>query len=193
MTHRLNRWLGACTLILCCVVKHAHSQPSAPEPYLFMQQTLPTSTLLGSGTLRFFGLNIYDVCLWVSPSFEPLNFDAHPFALDIRYHRGFSAASITQRSLSEISRQDELSPDEQARWEQALASIMPDVQSDDRLTGLYQPEQGMSLWLNEHPLGHLNDPELARRFFGIWLSETTSEPELRRALLTADTGHVRCH
>ena len=53
----------------------------------------------------------------------------------------------------------------------------------DRLTGLYEPGRGMRLWRGSEPLGASEDAELARLFFGIWLSPRTSEPGLRKALL----------
>ena len=69
------------------------------------------------------------------------------------------------------------------RWQQRLAEVLPDVQPGDRLTGLYQPCQGMRLWLGNQELAAIDDAELARLFFGIWLSPQTSEPALRSALL----------
>jgi hypothetical protein len=41
----------------------------------------------------------------------------------------------------------------------------------------------MRLWRGPQALGLIDDAELARRFFGIWLSPRTSEPGLRSALL----------
>ena len=57
------------------------------------------------------------------------------------------------------------------------------MQPGDRLTGLYQPGQGMRLWRGNQELAMIDDAELARLFFGIWLSPQTSEPALRSALL----------
>ena len=71
----------------------------------------------------------------------------------------------------------------QQRWLKVLTALLPDVQSGDRLTGLYQPGQGMRFWRGEQPLGATDDAELARRFFAVWLSPRTSEPVLRSALL----------
>lgn len=66
--------------------------------------------------------------------------------------------------------------------------MLPDVQSGERLTGLYQPGQGMRLWRDQQLQGTIHDPELVRRFFGIWLSPRTSEPGLRSALLARTPG-----
>ncbi len=152
--------------------------PPAP-----VQQALASATLAGEGQMRFWGLRIYDARLWVQPRFEPSAFDRLPLALELTYHRAFSGAAIAQRSIEEIQRQVPLSSEQSERWQRTLSRWIPDVQPGDRLTGLYQPGSGMRLWLGERDLGVVHDAELARLFFGIWLSPRTSEPGLRGALL----------
>jgi hypothetical protein len=51
------------------------------------------------------------------------------------------------------------------------------------LTGIYLPGGATHFYLGETLLGSVNDPDFGRRFFNIWLSETTTEPKLRAALL----------
>lgn len=164
----------------------------ALAPCLSMAQTvLPVSVqsvaqdlrLAGQGQMRFLGLRIYDARLWVGPGFEAQAFAAHPLALELAYHRAFRGEAIAQRSVQEIQRQRTLRSEEAQRWTAALAQWLPDVQAGDTLTGVYLPGQGMRLWRGSQDLGVLPDPELARHFFGIWLSEQTSEPSLRKALL----------
>ena len=138
--------------------------------------------------MRFLGLRIYDARLWAGPQFEAADFGAHPLALELSYHRAFAGAAIAQRAIDEIERQGELTPAQAQRWRNALAAMLPDVQPGERLTGLYQPGQGMRLWRGQQALGAIDDAELARRFFGIWLSPRTSEPGLRSALLARKPG-----
>lgn len=133
--------------------------------------------------MRFLGLLIYDARLWVEPAFDASTFASHPLALELTYHRAFSGQAIAERSIQEIQRQRRLEPELAQRWTAALSKLLPDVKSGDRLTGWYRPGQGMRLWRGEHSMGTLDDPELARLFFGIWLSPQTSEPRLRSALL----------
>lgn len=159
----------------------AVDDPAAPPS--FVQQALPAAALLGRGQMRFLGLRIYDARLWVGPQFRAADFGKHPLALELKYHRAFKGTAIAQRSIDEIRRQGELAPALAQRWQKALAALLPDVQPGDRLTGLYQPGQGMQLWRGELLLGSIDDAELARSFFAIWLSPRTSEPSLRSALL----------
>ncbi len=186
----LKPWLravaasGALALALLHPVA-AQEGGTAPQ---WLHQSLAGATLAGEGQMRFFGLRIYDARLWVTPGFEARRFGAHPLALELTYHRAFSGAAIAQRSVEEIQRQASLSPTQAEHWQQRLAAVLPDVQPGDRLTGLYQPGQGMRLWRGNQELAAVDDAELARRFFGIWLAPQTSEPDLRSALLARSPG-----
>lgn len=153
-----------------------------PVPVQSMAQDL---RLAGQGQMRFLGLRIYDARLWVGSGFEAQAFAAHPLALELVYYRAFRGEAIAQRSVQEIQRQSTLSSEEAQRWIAALAQWLPDVQAGDTLTGVYLPGQGMRLWHGSQDVGVLPDPELARHFLGIWLSEQTSEPGLRQALLAS--------
>lgn len=179
----------ACTCVLgFAVVAASAAAEDASAPPAFIQQTLPEATLWGQGQMRFLGLRIYDARLWAGPRFEATDFGAYPLALELTYHRAFTGAAIAQRSIEEIERQGELTPAQVQRWLKALVAVLPDVQPGDRLTGLYQPGVGMRLWRGSQALGAIDDAELARRFFGIWLSPRTSEPGLRGALLARKPG-----
>ena len=149
---------------------------------------LPGAQLAGQGTLRFLGFEVYRARLWVRPGFDAADYAAHPLALELTYHRAFTGAAIARRSIEEIQRQTALAPAQAERWQQQLATLLPDVQPGDRLTGLYLPQQGMRLWRGSQALGAIGDAELARLFFGIWLSPRTSEPGLRSALLARQPG-----
>ena len=182
----LNRMarVGVLAVALGAAVSSATAAADgAAAPPSFVQQALPAAALLGQGQMRFLGLRIYDARLWVGPQFKAADFGDYPLALELSYHRAFKGAAIAQRSIDEIERQGELTPAQAQRWLKVLTALLPDVQSGDRLTGLYQPGQGMRFWRGEQPLGATDDAELARRFFAIWLSPRTSEPGLRSALL----------
>ena len=188
-----NRSVRASVLAVLVAVASAATVPSAAAedaygPPAFVHQAVPGATLLGQGQMRFLGLRIYDARLWAGPQFEAADFGAHPLVLELSYHRAFAGAAIAERSIDEIERQGELTPAQAQRWQKALAAVLPDVQPGERLTGLYQPGQGLRLWRGQQALGAIDDAELARRFFGIWLSPRTSEPGLRSALLARRPG-----
>ena len=139
----------------------------------------------GQGVLRFWGLPVYEARLWVSPGFAAHDYAALPLALELTYQRAFTAQAIAQRSIEEMRRVGSFSPEQGARWQQALQAILPDVQPGDRITGLYQPGSGATFRRGGRTVGTVADPQFARLFFGIWLSPQTSEPTLRAQLLGA--------
>lgn len=149
---------------------------------------LPGSRLRGEGKLRFFGLGIYQARLWTSSSFRADQALDHPVVLELTYLRDFEGGSIAQRSLDEMRRAGSLSEAQAQRWLAAMRRVFPDVRSGERVTGLHQPGQGVSFWIDGRPLGEIADPEFGRRFLGIWLSPSTSQPGLRLSLLGLATS-----
>lgn len=178
----LLQWGVACAVLGVGGSVLAQPLPDIAPP-ASVQQVLTQPRLVGHGKMRFFGLRIYDALLWVGPEFEAQAFAQHPLALELIYHRAFKGQAIAERSVQEMQRQRSLDEALVQRWTQALAQWLPDVQPGDRLTGVYLPGQGMQLWRGDQALGSIDDPELARYFFGIWLSPKTSEPSLRSDLL----------
>jgi len=147
-------------------------------------QLWPTARLHGQGHLRFMGLSVYDIRLWSSAaSLSAMTWIERPLALEIQYARALSGKRIAERSLQEMQRGGALSDDLAQRWLQAMGPWFPDVKAGDRITGVYSPEEGARFFHNARPTGYSGDKSFAQRFFGIWLSPWTSQPELRAALL----------
>ncbi len=144
---------------------------------------LPTARLLGSGTLRFFGLAVYEARLWAAPDFAPERYDAHTFALELRYARKLDGAAIAERSISEMRRVGTFDQNQAKAWLEQLTRALPDVKPGDRLTGVRGPDGANRFYSNGQPTASIADPEFGRLFFGIWLSNNTSEPALRRELI----------
>ncbi len=162
-------------------LRFAQAQPSAPVP---VAAELPDMQWSGSSRMRFFGFDIYDVALWVAPGFRAGSFAEHGLALELTYLRPLSGHAIAQRSLQEMRRAGELTQARAQRWLATMQEAFPDVMVGDRITGLHRPGVGARFWHNGQLRKVVPDPEFSRLFFGIWLSETTSEPQLRTALLS---------
>ncbi|ART53847.1 hypothetical protein CBP36_18615 [Acidovorax carolinensis] len=170
-----------------------HSNPAAAQVAEAGQTAaapLSGARLAGQGVLRFLGFEIYRARLWVQPGFEADNYGAHPLALELTYHRDFSAEAIARRSLEEMRRVGSFTPQQATRWQQALQAALPDVKSGDRLLGIHQPGSGAVFKMGGRVVGEVPDAEFSRLFFGIWLSPQTSEPALRQQLIatTRTTG-----
>ncbi|HET7793303.1 MAG TPA: chalcone isomerase family protein [Rhizobacter sp.] len=158
---------------LACLPWAAQAQPAE----------LAGTRLLGQGRFTYFGLDVYSARLWVTEAFQATDFARHPLALELEYARSLVGQKIAERSLAEMKRVGEVPEDKAAPWLAAMAQVFPDVNAGDRLTGLYQPAEGMRFTLNGKPRGEIRDAAFARLFIAIWLSPRTSEPKLRQALL----------
>ncbi len=145
---------------------------------------IPNAKLVGEGTLTFLTLPIYDAKLWASPTFSPQNYAMHPFALQLAYLRDFKGEDIAQRSMSEMQRGGKISDEQYARWLGQMRIAFPDIKKGDRIVGLNRPGVGAVFFVNGKQSNEVKEPEFARLFFGIWLGPKTSEPELRKALIS---------
>ena len=165
------RQLLAAAVLLTALAVHASPLPQLPE-----------YQAVGSGTLRYFGLRIYDATLW-SP--RGVWSAGGPFALELRYARSFGGADIARRSIEEIRSQRNYPEATLTHWEQRLRALFPDVNAGDRLIGVRVPGQGMAFYSGTRKLGQIDDEAFAVAFFDIWLHPSTRVPDLRARLLGA--------
>jgi Chalcone isomerase-like len=141
---------------------------------------------LGHGKLSFFGLHIYDATLYTpSKDFSLEKLTEARLALALRYAREIDGIKIAERTESEIAKQKSASENERADWLAQLKVLIPNVKKGDVLTGAYAPNQGTGFYLNGKLLGEIKGARFAQSFFGIWLAENTSQPGLRKALLSS--------
>lgn len=149
---------------------------------------LPDARLYGSGRLRRYFFHVYDARLWTQPGFEIARFSQLPLALELQYGRELVGSLIAERSIEEMQRAAEITPAQQRVWLAAMQRCFPDVVEGDRMTGVQLPGTAARFFVNEAFVGEVRDAEFTRLFFGIWLAPTTSEPELRAALLAGARG-----
>lgn len=139
--------------------------------------------LHGEGSLRWFGLKIYEARLFAPQQFVPQQSFNAAFALEITYARNFLGEKIAQVSIDEIKRLGIGSTPQHEQWLSQMKGLFPSVKPGDQLRGVHQPGQGAEFFFNGKPIGMIRDPEFSRAFFSIWLDPNTAEPGLRRALL----------
>lgn len=181
----LSRAAGGTTALLASTRAGAQTPPGGGSvpPELATVWPAPAQ-LQGEGRLRFLGLHVYDIRLWTAGAPVPADrWPALPLALEIAYARALVGRLIAERSLKEMERAGPIPASTAERWLQSMTQRFPDVKAGDRITGLYRPEGEVRFFHNGQDRGTVRDGEFARRFFGIWLAETTSEPALRDRLL----------
>lgn len=145
-----------------------------------ISQYVPNSEEVGEGLLEFLFKDVYTASLH-APNGEWAG--EAPYALEINYKMRLKGEKIAERSITEmrnIGFNDDVQLD---RWLQVMTDIFPDVQDGSTLTGIYTEDRQTIFFDGTQQIGLVDDPEFGQAFFNIWLSEDTSEPELRQALL----------
>jgi hypothetical protein len=153
-----------------------------------LKAELNGARLLGEGTLRVFGMPIYDIRLWGEAGLGVRNPESKPLALELEYARALQGKAIAERSLQEMQGLDHIDAERAEKWLQQMRRIFPDVKKGDRLTGVQRPGEAARFFVNGQAGGEVRDAEFTRLFFGIWLSPRTSQPKLREALLGNQAG-----
>lgn len=154
--------------------------PSAPAEVM---AELPAARLQGRARLTWMRLTIYDARLWVGAGFSAEAFAQSELALELEYARSLRGEAIAERSLEEMRRGGAI--EAEAAWLARMRTLFPDVTRGDRLTAVHRPGQALRLYFNGKLRGEVDDLDFGPRFLAIWLGATTSEPQLRLALIGA--------
>ena len=145
------------------------------------EQILPGLRPTETQRLKIWGFEIYDARLWTRPEFSVQQYSTQSFGLELTYLRKFEGKEIAKRSIDEMKRIGKFNAEQEAQWLKAMSDIFPAVGKGDKLLGVYKPNEGAEFWTNQKRVGQIPDPQFAKLFFGIWLHEATSAPELRQA------------
>ena len=145
-------------------------------------EEVPEARLIGQGDMRWLGFRLYTAQLW---SAGPRIGEREPFALVLNYHRRISREQLVDASIKEMQRVADTPPDEQrlGRWRDYMMQAFRNVDEGDQLIGVYLPGSGCRFYQRDALLATIDDAELARAFFAIWLSPQARDPDLRRQLL----------
>ena len=167
-------------LAFAAVLLAAAAAWAAPPLPAAVVADLPGLKLVGEGTLRFIGIHVYDGSLWIpGDTYAP----GGPFALQLQYAMSVKGAVLASKSVEEWKKQGLDDEAKFKQWEAEMTRVFPDIKSGDRLIGVNLPGKGAAFYSADRSLGMIADPEFAHAFFGIWLSEKTSEPKLRAQML----------
>lgn len=135
---------------------------------------------VGSARMSVLMFDVYDATLFARNGIWA---PGDPLALQLTYLRNIKGVAIADRSTEEmrnIGIKDEV---KLAAWHSQMKRIFPDVYEGVTLTGILTPN-GETVFLKDgREIGHIKDSEFGKAFFGIWLSEKTSAPDLRSRLL----------
>ena len=143
-------------------------------------QFVPNASVVGRGVLTYAFWDIYQATLYAPNGFwNPKK----PFALSIEYYKELDGKDIADTTEQEMRKQGFTDEIKLYNWHARMKNIFPDVKNGTVLTAVYVPRKHTLFYLENKLIGSIKGDEFGRLFFGIWLSDNTSEPELRRALL----------
>ena len=168
-----NRVRIACLLLLS-VMNSAHAVPDS------IKSLVPGAQKVGEGRLTYVFWDVYDATLY-APQGQWR--DNPPFALQLSYLRSLEGSKIADRAITEMREQGFDDEVRLATWHTQMRNIFPDVDQGVRLTGVYTQTGATIFYRNGAEIGSLSDPAFGQAFFGIWLDEKTSAPELRLQLI----------
>ena len=146
----------------------------------FISSYITNGQKVGEGRFSVLFWEVYDVKLF-GPNGEWVT--NKPFALSIQYLRHIEGKDLAARSVEEMRKQGLKDEKILTGWYNTLKNIFPDVENGSVLTAVFVPGQHTKFFSNDQEIGIVEGDEFLNWFSGIWLSEKTSEPELRQQLI----------
>lgn len=137
---------------------------------------------VGAGTFRVAFFKLYDAELYAANGVYE---EQAPFALRLTYARNIPGTMIAEKSIELIEDFGVNDTSRLERWSERLNAVFPDVKKGGVITGI-KTSDGASFYYDGTFTGELVDAELVNYFFAIWLSEQTTAPQLRAALLNLE-------
>lgn len=135
---------------------------------------------LGTGRFTYLGMTPFTVTLYAPEGqYTPDN----PFAIQLIFQRKIKASRIVSVSVNEIKRQGFKDAAKLTEWRTQLESFMPTMEKGGDITGVRNAQGHAIFYLNGSQIGAIRDDQFSQYFFGIWLSEKSRSPALRRQLL----------
>ncbi|TMP35949.1 hypothetical protein [Pseudoalteromonas rubra] len=155
--------------------------------------------LRGTADLRYLFWDIYSAALYTGG--EDYRETEYPQILSLTYKRDIEAQELVDATEEQWQKQ-QLSLDNSEQWLRQLVQLWPDIRKGNQLilvvdedlqSRFYfrpEPPAELSASLSESDLkasarflGAIKDSAFGPAFLGIWLSEKTTEPELRKQLI----------
>lgn len=155
----------------------------ASVPTQVIDNFVPNAKVVGSGRFSVLFWDVYDAALYAPDGKWQQD---QPYALALTYLRDLDGEDIAKRSIEEMRKQGLTDDATLSRWQQRMAALFPDVEENTVLTGIADEKGYTQFYQGEQFLGSVEDADFTRYFFGIWLSENTSEPKFRKRLLNGE-------
>jgi len=134
---------------------------------------------------RFWGFKVYSAALFVQKDSlvtDPNTLFDHPLALTLSYYRDIQAKDFIRSSNELLEKNPEYDRNStEGIFEQFYASFR-DISEGQSYTLVWNPKEGLELYLDGAKLGSLSDTAAGRLYLEIWLSDYSIDPENYRKL-----------
>lgn len=136
--------------------------------------------LIGSSKMTWFWFDLYHASFYTVTG--KYHSGIYPKLLTIAYLRNIDADDLVSATIEQW--QDlQYSKNDISRWRNVVSSLWPDIQKADTLSIEVISSDEARFFYNQQLLTSINSKGFADAFISIWISEKTSQPELRNQLL----------
>ena len=140
---------------------------------------------VGAGYRRFFFMKAFDASFYTvgNISSEQILNDV-PKYLEVEYHVGIPAKSLTEYTISHIRLN--VNQDEFLKLHDELelmGKYFVDLKPNDRFSLMYLPETGTQFAHNGKVTGIIAGEEFGRALFSVWIGSKPFDPNLRKKIL----------
>jgi hypothetical protein len=136
---------------------------------------------IGETTFSILFWDLYKSKLLTTTGTYPIKTDKDKLLYQIKYLTDISSKDLVNRTVEQWQHLG-VAPELYAAYLPILNKIWPDIEEGDSLS-LYVNNNKSVFYFNNNLIGEINQPEFSQLFLDIWLSEKTSEPNLRLELL----------
>ena len=137
------------------------------------------SSPVGTASYHKLFLHVYDASFWSDSD----GWKQFPYALTVTYTMDIDAVDLADHARDDMAYSSDLSEAQRDHYRDQLMKLWPDVDEGDRITALADKDGSTTFFYNGRLRGRIQDPQFTRAFFGMWLSERSSEPQMRAELL----------
>ncbi|WP_440056319.1 chalcone isomerase family protein (plasmid) [Pseudoalteromonas sp. T1lg65] len=166
------RYLIVALLFASCLARAELSQ---------VEKLIPNPQLVGeTSRMTYVFWDVYDATLYATNGQYS---NESPYVLKLAYLRDLDGEAIAERSLKEMQKQGFSDKALGQSWLVKMKSIFPNVSKGTVLYGVRNEQGFTEFYHGEKQIGLVADEQFTNWFFAIWLSEKTSEPEMRAEIL----------
>jgi len=136
---------------------------------------------VGKASFSFMLWDIYNSKLATSTGKYPLTDEKGTLVYTINYQRDISSQDLVERTVEQWEHL-KVGKNTYKPYVAPLSEMWPDIKKGDSLA-LVSNESGSGFYHNDTFVGSIQNTEFSSLFLSIWLSQKTSEPDLREQLL----------